>query len=88
MKTCIMNTLIVIESLTIVNLLNKEQFPFVKVFPPQMLSSLPEGAIIQAVPIAFAPVHGIQRQEHCAILVQPFICTFYLIILLFDFIIE
>ena len=56
MKTCIMNTLIVIESLTIVNLLNKVQFPFVKVFPPQMLSSSSEGAIVQAVPIAFAPV--------------------------------
>ena len=53
-----MNTLIVIESLTIVNLLNKVQFPFVKVFPPQMLSSSSEGAIVQAVPIAFAPVHG------------------------------
>ena len=51
-----MNTLIVIESLTIVNLLNKVQFPFVKVFPPQMLSSSSEGAIVQAVPIAFAPV--------------------------------
>ena len=58
MKTCIMNTLIVIESLTIVNLLNKVQFPFVKVFPPQMLSSSSEGAIVQAVPIAFAPVVG------------------------------
>ena len=57
MKTCIMNTLIVIESLTIVNLLNKVQFPFVKVFPPQMLSSSSEGAIVQAVPIAFAPVY-------------------------------
>ena len=57
MKTCIMNTLIVIESLTIVNLLNKVQFPFVKVFPPQMLSSSSEGAIVQAVPIAFAPVN-------------------------------
>ena len=56
MKTCIMNTLIVIESLTIVNSLNKVQFPFVKVFPPQMLSSSSEGAIVQAVPIAFAPV--------------------------------
>ena len=56
MKTCIINTLIVIESLTIVNLLNKVQFPFVKVFPPQMLSSSSEGAIVQAVPIAFAPV--------------------------------
>ena len=55
MKTCIMNTLIVIESLTIVNLLNKVQFPLVKVFPPQMLSSSSEGAIVQAVPIAFAP---------------------------------
>ena len=52
-----MNTLIVIESLTIVNLLNKVQFPFVKVFPPQMLSSSSEGAIVQAVPIAFAPVN-------------------------------
>ena len=51
-----MNTLIVIESLTIVNFLNKVQFPFVKVFPPQMLSSSSEGAIVQAVPIAFAPV--------------------------------
>jgi len=51
-----MNILIVIESLTIVNLLNKVQFPFVKVFPPQMLSSSSEGAIVQAVPIAFAPV--------------------------------
>ena len=51
-----MNTLIAIESLTIVNLLNKVQFPFVKVFPPQMLSSSSEGAIVQAVPIAFAPV--------------------------------
>ena len=51
-----MNTLIVIESLTIVNLLNKVQFPFVKVFPPQMLSSSSEGAIVQAVPIAFAPL--------------------------------
>ena len=59
MKTCIMNTLIVIESLTIVNLLNKVQFPFVKVFPPKMLSSSSEGAIIQAVPIAFAPVLNI-----------------------------
>ena len=47
-----MNTLIVIESLTIVNLLNKVQFPF----PPQMLSSSSEGTIVQAVPIAFAPV--------------------------------
>ena len=56
MKTCIINTLFVIESLTIVNLLNKVQFPFVKVFPPQMLSSSSEGAIVQAVPIAFAPV--------------------------------
>ena len=56
MKTNIMNTLIAIESLTIVNLLNKVQFPFVKVFPPQMLSSSSEGAIVQAVPIAFAPV--------------------------------
>ena len=56
MKTCILNTLIVIESLTIVNFLNKVQFPFVKVFPPQMLSSSLEGAIVQAVPIAFAPV--------------------------------
>ena len=54
-----MNTLIVIESLTIVNLLNKVQFPFVKVFPPQMLSSSSEGAIVQAVPIAFAPVTSI-----------------------------
>ena len=54
-----MNTLIVIESLTIVNLLNKVQFPFVKVFPPQMLSSSSEGAIVQAVPIAFAPVSEI-----------------------------
>ena len=52
MKTCIINTLIVIESLTIVNFLNKVQFPFVKIFPPQMLSSSSEGA----VPIAFAPV--------------------------------
>ena len=51
-----MNTLIVTGSLTIVNLLNKVQFPFVKVFPPQMLSSSSEGAIVQAVPIAFAPV--------------------------------
>ena len=51
-----MNTLIVIESLTIVNLLNKVQFPFVKGFPPQMLPSSSEGAIVQAVPIAFAPV--------------------------------
>ena len=57
MKTCIMNNLIVIESLTIVNSLNKVQFPFVKVFPPQMLSSSSEGATVQAVPIAFAPVH-------------------------------
>ena len=57
MKTCIINTLFVIESLTIVNLLNKVQFPFVKVFPPQMLSSSSEGAIVQAVPIAFAPVY-------------------------------
>ena len=56
MKTCIMNTFIVIESLTIVNLLNKVQFSFVKVFPPQMLSSSSEGAIVQAVLIAFAPV--------------------------------
>ena len=56
MKTCIMNTLIVIESLTIVNSLNKVQFPSVKVFPPQMLSSSSEWAIVQAVPIAFAPV--------------------------------
>ena len=56
MKTCIMNTLIVIESLTIVDLLNKVQFPSVKVFPPQMLSSSSEVAIVQAVPIAFAPV--------------------------------
>jgi len=32
------------------------QFPFVKVFPPQMLSSSSEGAIVQAVPIAFALV--------------------------------
>ena len=61
MKTCIMNTLIVIESLTIVNLLNKVQFPFVKVFPPQMLSSSSEGAIVQAVPIAFAPVHSNEK---------------------------
>ena len=59
MKTCIINTLFVIESLTIVNLLNKVQFPFVKVFPPQMLSSSSEGAIVQAVPIAFAPVVSI-----------------------------
>ena len=58
-----MNTLIVIESLTIVNLLNKVQFPFVKVFPPQMLSSSSEGAIVQAVPIAFAPVDIGQRYE-------------------------
>ena len=63
MKTCI-NNLIVIESLTIVNLLNKVQFPFVKVFPPQMLSSSSEGAIVQAVPIAFAPVFKID-QNHC-----------------------
>ena len=35
----LLNTVIVIESLTIVNLLNKVQFPFFKVFPPQMLSS-------------------------------------------------
>ena len=34
----------------------KLQFPSVKVFPPQMLSSSSEGAIVQAVPIAFAPV--------------------------------
>jgi len=58
-----MNTLIVIESLTIVNLLNKVQFPFVKVFPPQMLSSSSEGAIVQAVPIAFAPVGSIPEQH-------------------------
>ena len=64
MKTCIMNTLIVIESLTIVNLLNKVQFPFVKVFPPQMLSSSSEGAIVQAVPIAFAPVI-ISKEKNC-----------------------
>ena len=51
-----MNTLIVIESLTIVNLLNKVQFPFAKVFPLQMLSSSSEGAIVQSVPITFAPV--------------------------------
>ena len=51
-----MNTPIVIESLTIVDLLNKVQFPFVKVFTPQMHSSSSEGAIIQAVPIVFAPV--------------------------------
>ena len=56
MKTCIINTLIAIESLTIVNLLNKVQFPFVKVFPPQMLPSSSEGAFVQAVPNAFAPV--------------------------------
>ena len=56
-----MNTLIVIESLTIVNSLNKVQFPFVKVFPPQMLSSSSEGAIVQAVPIAFAPV--VQKEK-------------------------
>ena len=56
-----MNTLIVIESLTIVNLLNKVQFPFVKVFPPQMLSSSSEGAIVQAVPIAFAPVQCVDK---------------------------
>ena len=56
MKTYIINTLFVIESLTIVNLLNKVQFPFVKVFPPQMLSSSSEGAIVQAVLITFAPV--------------------------------
>ena len=37
----------------------KLQFPFVKVFPPQMLSSSSEGAIAQAVPIAFAPVLNI-----------------------------
>ena len=36
----------------------KLQFPFVKVFPPQMLSSSSEGAIVQAVPIAFAPVES------------------------------
>ena len=63
-----MNTLIVIESLTIVNLLNKVQFPFVKVFPPQMLSSSSEGAIVQAVPIAFAPVHGSSTHKMPAIL--------------------
>jgi len=62
MKTCIMNTLIVIESLTIVNLLNKVQFPFVKVFPPQMLSSSSEGAIVKAVPIAFAPVTKVTKE--------------------------
>ena len=45
-----------IESLTIVNSFNKVQFPFVKVFPPTMLSSSSEGAIVQAVPIAFALV--------------------------------
>ena len=61
MKTCIINTLFVIESLTIVNLLNKVQFPFVKVFPPQMLSSSSEGAIVQAVPIAFAPVYQLHH---------------------------
>ena len=55
LKASLMNNLIVIESLTIVNSLNKVQFPFVKVFPPQMLSSSSEGAIVQAVPIAFAP---------------------------------
>ena len=56
MTTCLMHTLIAIENLSIVNLLNKVQFPFVKVFPPQMLSPSSEGAIVQAVPIAFAPV--------------------------------
>ena len=64
MKTCIINTLFVIESLTIVNLLNKVQFPFVKVFPPQMLSSSSEGAIVQAVPIAFAPVISIKGSKN------------------------
>ena len=63
MKTCIINTLIVIESLTIVNFLNKVQFPFVKVFPPQMLSSSSEGAIVQAVPIAFAPVVAVELEN-------------------------
>ena len=69
-----MNTLIVIESLTIVNLLNKVQFPFVKVFPPQMLSSSSEGAIIQAVPIAFAPVHLICTENVYLFFVQ-FVAT-------------
>ena len=63
MKTCIINTLIVNESLTIVNLLNKVQFPFVKVFPPQMLSFPSEGAFVQAVPIAFAPVPSQHPQK-------------------------
>ena len=41
----------------------KVQFPFVKVFPPQMLSSSSEGAIVQAVPIAFAPVVILSNSE-------------------------
>ena len=49
------HTLIVIESLTN-KFINQSAIPFVKVFPPQMLSSSWEGAIVQAVPIAFAPV--------------------------------
>ena len=49
------HTLIVIESLTN-KFINQSEIPFVKVFPPQMLSSSWEGAIVQAVPIAFAPV--------------------------------
>ena len=74
-----MNTLIVIESLTIVNLLNKVQFPFVKVFPPQMLSSSSEGAIVQAVPIAFAPVtarlgHSRSCTLRCADLIIKLSC--------------
>ena len=63
MKTCIINTLFVIESLTIVNLLNKVQFPFVKVFPPQMLSSSSEGAIVQAVPIAFVGLSDVEWKK-------------------------
>ena len=79
MKTCIMNTLFVIESLTIVNLLNKVQFPFVKVFPPQMLSSSSEGAIVQAVPIAFAPVPILAlftNKKMCIIMI--FFCLDYI----------
>ena len=56
------HTLIVIESLTN-KFINQSAIPFVKVFPPQMLSSSSEGAIVQAVPIAFAPVIAIQKMH-------------------------
>ena len=42
--------------------INQSAIPFVKVFPPQMLSSSWEGAIVQAVPIAFAPVLKIAQK--------------------------